>query len=62
MEAYLSFSETEAGKNYYSILNKKSNTVLLDCNRKILTSIVRVMNADSWDNIQQDLNKPIKEI
>ncbi len=61
LEAYLSFSETEAAKNYYSILNKKSNTVLLDCNRKILTSILRVMNADSWDNIQQDLNKPIKE-
>jgi predicted Zn finger-like uncharacterized protein len=61
LEAYLSFSETEAGKNYYSILNKKSNTVLLDCNQKILTSIVRVMNDDSWDNIQQDLNKPIKE-
>jgi predicted Zn finger-like uncharacterized protein len=61
LEAFLAFSETEAAKNYYSILNKKSNTVLLDCNRKILTSIVRVMNADSWDNIQQDLNQPIKE-
>jgi S1-C subfamily serine protease len=61
LEAYLSFSETEAARNYYSILNKKSNTVLLDCNRKILTSIMRVMNADSWDNIRQDLNKPINE-
>lgn len=62
LEAYLSFSETEAGKNYYSILNKESNTVLLDSNRRILTSILRVMNDDSWDNIQQDLNQPIKEI
>jgi len=61
LEAYLSFSETEAGMNFYSILNKKSNTVLLDSNRRILTSIVRVLNNDSWDNIQQDLIKPIKE-
>ena len=61
LEAYLAFSETEAAKNYYSTLNKRNNTVLLDCNRKILTSIVRVINADSWDNIRQDLNKPIKE-
>jgi len=61
LEAYLSFSETEAGKNYYSILNKKSNTILLDCNRKILISIVRVMNADAWENIRRDLSKPIDE-
>ena len=61
LETFLTFSETKAGKNYYSVFNKKSNTVLLDSNRKILTSIVRVMNDDSWDNIQQDLNKPIKE-
>lgn len=61
LEAYLSFSETDAARNYYSILNKKSNTVMLDCNQKILTSIVRVLNDDSWDNIQQDLDKPIKE-
>ena len=61
LEAYLSFSETEAGKNYYSILNKKSNTILLDCNRKILISIVRVMNADAWENIRQDLSKPVNE-
>lgn len=61
LEAYLSFAETGAAKNYYAIYNKKSNAVLLDCNRKILTSIVRVMNADSWDNIRQDLNEPVKE-
>ncbi len=61
LETFLAFSETKAGKNYYSVLNKKSNAVLLDSNRRILTSIVRVMNDDSWDNIQQDLNKPIKE-
>jgi predicted Zn finger-like uncharacterized protein len=61
LEAYLAFAETEAAKNYYSTLSKNTNTALLDCNRKILTSIVRVMNADSWDNIRQDLNKPIKE-
>ena len=61
LEAYLSFSETEAGRHYYSLLKKKSNNVLLDCNKRILTSIIRVMNNDSWDNIQKDLIEPIKD-
>ena len=61
LEEYLSFSETEAGRHYYAILKKKSNAALLDCNKRILTSIIRVMNEDSWVNIQNDLNKPINE-
>ncbi|UCD80155.1 MAG: zinc-ribbon domain-containing protein [Desulfobacterales bacterium] len=61
LEKYLSFSETEAGRKYYSVLKKKANTALLDSNKKILTSIIRVINEDSWVNIQKDLNKPIQE-
>ena len=61
LEEYLSFSETEAGRHYYSILKKKSNAVLLDSNKRILTSIIRVLNEDSWVNIQKDLNKSFKE-
>jgi len=61
LEAYLSFAESEAGRHFYSIIMKKSNTVLLDCNKRILTSIIRVMNEDSWVNIQKDLNAPIEE-
>jgi len=61
LEEYLSFSETEAGRHYYAILKKKSNAALLDSNKRILTSIIRVMNEDSWVNIQNDLNKPINE-
>ncbi len=61
LEKYLSFSETEAGRKYYSVLKKKSNAALLDSNKKILTSIIRVINEDSWENIQKDLNKPIQE-
>jgi hypothetical protein len=61
LEEYLSFSETEAGRLYYSILKKKSNAVLLDSNKRILTSIIRVLNEDSWVNIQKDLNKSFKE-
>ena len=59
LEKYIAFSETEAGRHFYSLLRKKSNMVLLDCNKKILTSIVRVVNNDSWDNIRKDLNEPI---
>jgi len=61
LEEYLSFSETAAGRQYYSILKKKSNAALLDSNKRILTSIIRVLNEDSWVNIQKDLNKPIDE-
>ncbi len=62
LEKYIAFSETEAGRHFYSLLRKKSNWVLLDCNKKILTSIVRVVNNDSWDNIRKDLDEPIKEV
>ena len=61
LEEYLAFSETEAGMHYYSTLKKKANAALLDSNKRILTSIIRVINEDSWVNIQKDLNKPIKE-
>ena len=61
LEEYLSFSETEAGRKYNSVLKKKSNAALLDSNKKILTSIIRVINEDSWVNIQKDLNQPIQE-
>ena len=61
LEKYLSFSETEAGRKYNSVLKKKSNAALLDSNKKILTSIIRVINEDSWVNIQKDLNQPIQE-
>lgn len=61
LEQYVAFSETEAGRKYYSTLKKKSNAVLLDANKRILTSIIRVLNEDSWVNIQKDLNKPLKE-
>jgi len=61
LEAYLSFAESDAGRHFYSILMKKSNTVLVDCNKRILTSVIRVMNEDSWVNIQKDLNGPIEE-
>lgn len=33
----------------------------LDSNKKILTSIIRVISEDSWVNIQKDLNKPLQE-
>ena len=59
LEEYIAFSETDAGRHFYSLLRKKSNRVLLDCNKKILTSIVRVVNNDSWDNISKDLSEPI---
>ena len=62
LEKYIAFSETDAGRHFYSLLRKKSNLVLLDSNKKILMSIVRVMNNDSWDNIRKDLDQPIKEI
>ena len=61
LEKYLSFSETEAARKYYSILKRKSNDVLLESNKRILTSIIRVLKEDSWVNIQKDLNKPFKE-
>ena len=59
---YIAFSETDAGRHFYSLLRKKSNMVLLDSNKKILMSIVRVMNNDSWDNIRKDLDDPIQGI
>jgi S1-C subfamily serine protease len=62
LEKYIAFSETDAGRHFYSLLRKKSNLVLLDSNKKILTSIVRVMNNDSWDNIRKDLDEPIRGI
>jgi S1-C subfamily serine protease len=62
LEKYIAFSETAAGRHFYSLLRKKSNVVLLDSNKKILMSIVRVMNNDSWENIRKDLEKPIKGI
>jgi hypothetical protein len=62
LEKYISFSETDAGRHFYSLLRRKSNMVLLDSNKKILTSIVRVMNNDSWDNIRKDLDRPIRGI
>ncbi len=61
LEEYLSFSETKAARQYYSILKKKSNAILLDSNKRILTSIIRILNEDSWVNIQKDLNKPFIE-
>ena len=61
-EKYIAFSETAAGRHFYSLLRKKTNIVLLDSNKKILMSIVRVMNDDSWDNIRKDLGEPIREI
>ena len=61
LEKYIEFSETEAGRHFYSLLRRKSNFVLLNSNKKILMSIVRVMNQDSWDNIRKDLDGPIKE-
>ena len=62
LEKYIAFSETDAGRHFYSLLRRKSNTVLLDSNKKILTSIVRVINKDSWDNIRKDLDEPIRGI
>jgi len=62
LEKYIAFSETAAGRHFYSLLRKKSNIVLLDSNKKILMSIVRVMNNDSWDNIRKDLDEPIRGI
>jgi len=62
LEKYIAFSETAAGRHFYSLLRKKSNSVLLDSNKKVLMSIVRVMNNDSWDNIRKDLDEPIKGI
>jgi len=44
-----------------SDLKKKSNAALLESNKRILTSIIRVLNDDSWVNVQKDLNKPFKE-
>ncbi len=61
LEEYLSFSETKAARQYYFILKTKSNAILLDSNKRILTSIIRVLNEDSWVNIQKDLDKPFIE-
>jgi hypothetical protein len=62
LEKFISFSETEAGRHFYSLLRKKSNTAMLDSSKRILTSMVRVMHDDSWDNIRKDLDGPISEI
>ena len=45
LEKYIAFSETAARRHFYSLLRKKTNIVLLDSNKKILMSIVRVMSA-----------------
>ncbi len=61
LEKYVVFSETTAAQRYYSLLNKISNRILLENHKRILTSMIRVLNNDSWDDIQKDLNRSIKE-
>ncbi len=61
LEEYVSFSETTAARLYYAILNKKSNTIILENQKRIITSMIRVLDNDSWDNIEKDLKKPIKD-
>jgi S1-C subfamily serine protease len=56
---YVQFSEKAAAKHFYDVLNKESNAFRLESQKRILTSIIRIVENDSWDNIKKDLNKPI---
>jgi predicted Zn finger-like uncharacterized protein len=59
IKKYVRFSEASAAKHFYQIMNEQSNAYLLDSHKRILTSIIRVLEKDSWDNIKKDLDKPI---
>lgn len=59
IEKYVLFSEASAAKHFYRVMNDRSNTFLLDSHKRILTSIIRIMENDSWNNIKKDLDKPI---
>lgn len=59
IEKYVLFSEASAAKHFYQIMNKQSNVYLLDSHKRILTSIIRILENDSWNNIKKDLDKPI---
>ncbi len=59
IKKYVQFSEAPAAKHFYQIMNEQSNAYLLDSHKRILTSIIRVLENDSWDNIKKDLDKPI---
>ena len=59
IEKYVLFSETSAAEHFYEIMNEQLNSYLLDSHKRILTSIIRVLENDSWNNIKKDLDKPI---
>ena len=59
IKKYVLFSEASAAKHFYHIMNKQSNAYLLDSHKRILTSIIRILENDSWNNIKKDLDKPI---
>jgi S1-C subfamily serine protease len=59
IEKYVLFSEASAAKHFYHIMNEQSNAYLLDRHKRILTSIIRILENDSWNNIKKDLDKPI---
>jgi len=59
IEKYVLFSEVSAAKHFYQIINKQSNAFLLGSHKRILTSIIRILENDSWNNIKKDLDKPI---
>jgi S1-C subfamily serine protease len=59
IEKYVLFSEESAAKHYYQVMNKQFNAYLLESHRRILTSIIRTIQNDSWNNIKKDLDQPI---
>jgi S1-C subfamily serine protease len=59
IKQYVQFSETAAARHFYDVLNKESNAFRLESQKRILTSIIRIVENDSWVNIKKDLNKPI---
>ena len=59
IEKYVVFSEASAAKHFYQVMNEQSNAYLLDSHKRILTSIIRILDNDSWNNIKKDLDKPI---
>lgn len=58
IKQYVQFSEAASAKHFYDVLNKESNAFRLESHKRILTSIIRIIENDSWDNIKKDLDKP----
>jgi len=59
IKKYVQFSEEPAAKRFYRVMETEFNAYLLESHKRILTSIIRVVQNDSWDNIKKDLDQPI---